>query len=415
MNRRMSFGSRGGTYGSVDPFAHCGAPVTTATTFTPRSGAAAVSSSRSRARRASSGPVRGLDLIPADERAHPCRSERAHRVEWLGRGLTDGVDPTSAARDARRRDATQAVSNDTTMAASVQRREDLHPFIVRSGRSSLISCGQRSAGRAKAVRRRAAPAGSRRAGARAGRRPRLPPRNSSISARSQAATRRGAVGARQGVGVARPGRPVVGSSRAACSAGRDLSADVTGELEDEREVEQPLDARSRGGAPARGVLRGVAVQEPQRRRPLAPTRPASCGAARARVGGLRGSVDGAHVLVDARGETVRRPGGGLDARPVANGARGGGEVARLPEGEGHQRAGPRVAGVGVARVDQALGGEREVAFGHRVLRGGQEALHALGAGVGLGEVHELQRARRHRATPTGSVRAPTAGRRRRRR
>ena len=114
------------------------------------------------------------------------------------------------------------------------------------------------------------------------------------------------------------------------------------------------------------------------------------------VGRLGGEVDRAHVLVDARGEAMRRGAIALDARPVAHGAAGGGELARLPEGERHQAQDGGVARLGVAREDQALGGQRVVALGHRVLGGGHEALHALGAGVGLGEVDELQRAGRDR-------------------
>ena len=57
----------------------------------------------------------------------------------------------------------------------------------------------------------------------------------------------------------------------------------------------------------------------------------------------------------------------------------------------------RVVGLGVAGVDQPLRRQRVVALGDRVLGGGEEALHAVGARVGLGEVDELQRARRHGA------------------
>ena len=120
-------------------------------------------------------------------------------------------------------------------------------------------------------------------------------------------------------------------------------------------------------------------------------------ARRGAVGRLGGEVDRAHVLVDARGEAVRRGAIALDARPVAHGAARGGELARLPEGERHQAQDGGIGRLGVAREDQALGGQRVVALGHRVLGGGHEALHALGAGVGLGEVDELQRAGRDRA------------------
>ena len=54
-------------------------------------------------------------------------------------------------------------------------------------------------------------------------------------------------------------------------------------------------------------------------------------------------------------------------------------------------------GLGVAGVDEPLGGQRVLAFGHRPLGGDHEALHALGRGVGLGEVHEAHAPRRHRA------------------
>ena len=56
-----------------------------------------------------------------------------------------------------------------------------------------------------------------------------------------------------------------------------------------------------------------------------------------------------------------------------------------------------VARVGVARVDQAPRGERVVALGERVLGGGHEALHALGARVGRAEVDELERVGGHGA------------------
>ena len=90
---------------------------------------------------------------------------------------------------------------------------------------------------------------------------------------------------------------------------------------------------------------------------------------------------------------MRRRALGLGARPVAHGAAGGREVARLPERDRQQPQHGRVARVGVARVDEPLGGEREVALGERVLGGGHEALDAVGARVGLREVDELQRAR----------------------
>ena len=87
----------------------------------------------------------------------------------------------------------------------------------------------------------------------------------------------------------------------------------------------------------------------------------------------------------------------LVARPVAHGAAGGVELARLPEGERQQPQHGRVRRVGVAGVDEPLRGERVVALERRVLRGGQEALDAIGGGVGPGEVDELQRAGGHGA------------------
>ena len=114
-------------------------------------------------------------------------------------------------------------------------------------------------------------------------------------------------------------------------------------------------------------------------------------------GGVDRHRERALVLVDARRGAVRRRALGLDARPVAHRAAGGGEVARLPERGRQQPQDGRVLRLGVARVDEPLRGEREVALGERVLGGGHEALDALGARVGLGEVDELQRARRHRA------------------
>jgi hypothetical protein len=51
--------------------------------------------------------------------------------------------------------------------------------------------------------------------------------------------------------------------------------------------------------------------------------------------------------------------------------------------------------LGVARVDEPLRRELVVTLERRVLRGRHEALHAVGTGVGLGEVDELQRPGRH--------------------
>ena len=164
---------------------------------------------------------------------------------------------------------------------------------------------------------------------------------------------------------ARSSRPsTLGPRRRACSSARD------GRLAVHQAQAQAPDA-----LPGVGVLRA---------------------ARRGAVGRLGGQVDRAHVLVDARREAMRRRALALDARPVAHGAARGGEVAGLPEGQRHQAQDGGVARLGVARVDQALGRQRVVALGHRVLGGGHEALHALGARVGLGEVDELQRAGRHR-------------------
>ena len=132
----------------------------------------------------------------------------------------------------------------------------------------------------------------------------------------------------------------------------------------------------------------------RRRRPsrshAEPSLGASCGLPH---GGVDRHRERAHVLVDARRVAVRRGALGLGARPVAHGAPGGREVARLPERDRQQPQHGRVARVGVAGVDEPLGGDLEVALGERVLGGGHEALDAVGAGVGLREVDELQRAR----------------------
>ena len=101
------------------------------------------------------------------------------------------------------------------------------------------------------------------------------------------------------------------------------------------------------------------------------------------LGGLLGEVDRAHVFVDPRGEAVGGGAAAVDARPVAHRARGLLELAGVPEGERHQPQHGDVARLGVARVDQALRGELVLAFGHRALRGDQEALDALLGGVGL--------------------------------
>ena len=168
----------------------------------------------------------------------------------------------------------------------------------------------------------------------------------------------------------------------------------------EREVEQALDASGRG-ARARSSASIAAARSISRRR-RRPTRShASASGGRARggaVGGLGGEVDRAHVLVDARGEAVRRR--AVAARRAPSRARRGPAAVRLPacqKASVISRSTAALRGLGVARVDEALRGERVVALGHRVLGGGHEALDALGARVGLGEVDELQRAGRDRA------------------
>ena len=128
------------------------------------------------------------------------------------------------------------------------------------------------------------------------------------------------------------------------------------------------------------LMRGLAVHEAQAQAPDALPGVRVLGAARrGAVGRLGGEVDRAHVLVDARREAMRRGALALDARPVAHGAAGGARGRRPARRPASSAAGRRVARLGVARVDQALGGQRVVALGHRVLGGGHEALHALGA------------------------------------
>ena len=199
--------------------------------------------------------------------------------------------------------------------------------------------------------------------------------------------------------VARPRLGGLAVDEGRLLAGRDLAAEVA------RQV--AARARGRAGPSALGPSRRarssasiapVAVHQPQ---PQAPESLPGVGvlrrAARGALGGLGREVDRAHVLVDARGEAMRRRALVLDARPVAHRAAGRGQVAALPEGERHQPQHGGVLRLGVARVDQPLGGERVVALGHRVLGGGHEALDALGARIGLAEVDELQRPGGHRA------------------
>jgi hypothetical protein len=170
-----------------------------------------------------------------------------------------------------------------------------------------------------------------------------------------------------------------------------LCAGFAREVVGEGEVEQALDARPQAAGALERHDGRLAVHEAQAQAPDALPRVGVLRAARGgAVGRLGGEVDRAHVLVDARGEAMRRGTLALDARPVAHGSAGRTELAGLPEGQRHEAQDGRVAGLGVARVDQALGGQRVIALGHRVLGGGHEALHALGPGVGLGEVDELQ-------------------------
>ena len=196
----------------------------------------------------------------------------------------------------------------------------------------------------------------------------------------------------------------------------------------------PRPCRPRGGRRARGragparvgasaqralerLARTRAVEAAQPQPPEALERGGVArGAGDLVLGGVDRLRERAHVLVDARRRAVRRRPVALFADPVAHGARGGRVVARLPV-RGRQQSQHRgVARLGVAREDQPPGGEREVALGQRVLRGGHEALDALGARVGRA------RSRRTAASPPGpcgcprgTTRAPTAGCRRRRR
>ena len=179
---------------------------------------------------------------------------------------------------------------------------------------------------------------------------------------------------------------------------RDLGADVAEQVGDEREVEQALLARAPSGAGALQRLararRGRSSAAAGGRAAPTPRRPPGRAPPRARR--PRPPAQRAHVLVDARRVAVRRRPLALLPRPVAHRARGGAEVARLPEGERQEPEDLGVARVGVARVDEPPRRELEVALGERVLGRGHEALDAVGARVGLGEVDELQRARGHR-------------------
>ncbi len=178
-----------------------------------------------------------------------------------------------------------------------------------------------------------------------------------------------------------------GSSARACSIGSRTDSPAPSS-------EARPSARS---APSRSSSR-------RRSRPRRSHAPASEGpAVRRPRGGLLGEIDRAHVLVDARGEAM---GGGtlaVRARPVAHRARGRLEVAGLPERERHQAQHGDVARFGVARVDQPLRRERELALGHRALGGEHEALDALGRGVGFGEVDEFHAAGGNGANPVAEL------------
>ena len=71
------------------------------------------------------------------------------------------------------------------------------------------------------------------------------------------------------------------------------------------------------------------------------------------------------------------------ARPFVHRAGRRLEVARVPERERQQAQHRDVRRLGVAGVDQALGRQLVLAFGHRALRRDQEALDALARRVGL--------------------------------
>ena len=62
----------------------------------PRNCASAVYCSRPASARIPAARAVGLELVPAQERAHPAGAERAHRLGGLGR-VADGLIPTSAA------------------------------------------------------------------------------------------------------------------------------------------------------------------------------------------------------------------------------------------------------------------------------------------------------------------------------
>ena len=177
-----------GRSGSVEPFAHCGAPTHDGDDLDAAElgDRRVLLEARERTRVPAARAVR-LELVPAQERAHPRGAERAHRVGGLGRVLTPiGLIPTSAAGTAAGEAAITAVATETTMAASVQRRSMSTRHIGR--RRRVLKCRRQTAldGYTSAVRRPGARAAPGRAGARAGPRP----RRSAGPARARARRRR---------------------------------------------------------------------------------------------------------------------------------------------------------------------------------------------------------------------------------
>ena len=149
----------------------------------------------------------------------------------------------------------------------------------------------------------------------------------------------------------------------------------------------------------RARARAVEAAHPQPPQPLprggVGRRP--LGLALRRVERLR---DRAHVLVDPRRGAVGRRPAALLADPVAHGAGGGAVVPGLPVGGREQAQDGRVARLRVARVDEPLRRQREVAVGERVLGRGHEALHPVGAGSGVWKSTNW-------SEPAGTVRIPT--------
>ena len=188
--------------------------------------------------------------------------------------------------------------------------------------------------RTSGPRPRAARAAARRAAARGGRRPRVGREASACSQASIASLRR--------------------SVRASAWARRDHAASLSGSRRTacSHALTSPprsprAGTRGRDRAARRGSARGAGrLQRVDRRSRSAEPQPQTADAlprvrvvgptVHGAVGGLRREVDGAHVLVDAGCEAVRRRPVALDARPVADGAPGRGQVARLPERERHE-------------------------------------------------------------------------------